>query len=163
MNDQSTNPFWDYSIALYRVEGVAPLCLELQDRYGVDVNVLLYAGWLAHLGLPLTQGHLAELEGAVAQWREQVVQPLRQLRRQWRDVAQIGVLRQGVKDLELQAERQQQDIMYASYCAAAAAPVVGVSLSSNLAVLAAASCVADGATAALLDQFALLCERANSG
>ena len=37
----STASFWDFSVGTYRRPGVADACLSLQDRYGLDVNVLL--------------------------------------------------------------------------------------------------------------------------
>jgi len=43
----SGNPFWDFSLAVYRRPGVAAACLRLQDEAGVDVNLLLYFCWLA--------------------------------------------------------------------------------------------------------------------
>ncbi len=34
------HPFWNFSLEVYGGEGVARACLELQDRRGVDVNLL---------------------------------------------------------------------------------------------------------------------------
>jgi len=34
--------FWAFSLALYGKPGVAPALLGLQDRLGVDVNLLLF-------------------------------------------------------------------------------------------------------------------------
>ena len=37
----SNNPIWDYSVATYSLQGVAPACLALQETFGLDVNLLL--------------------------------------------------------------------------------------------------------------------------
>jgi len=108
----ATNPFWDYSLTVYQGR-VATLCLELQDDCGIDINLLLYAAWLAHRGRPLTADHLAAQEAAVSHWRARAVQPLRALRRNLRDFAPAAALREKLAELELSAERTEQDILYA--------------------------------------------------
>lgn len=107
------NPLWEFSLATYRVEGVAESCLALQDRIGLDVNQLLYAAWLAGNNQCLSEGHLAELDGLVAEWRTAVIKPLRGLRRQLQGYSQAARVREELKGLELKAERAQQDMMYA--------------------------------------------------
>ncbi len=100
------NPFWQWSLVFYAQPGVAPLCLELQDTHGLDVNLVLFCCWL---GEPLDS--LAEAEALVADWRREVVQPLRAVRR-WlkgRDEA----LRAQVATQELAAEQRQQATLYA--------------------------------------------------
>ncbi len=107
-----SNPFWDFSIAHYAIDGVAPACIALQDEYGLDVNVVLYAAWWGARGMRLEPGHLNAIETAVSPWRNRVVLPLRELRRQWREYPGDGEFLDAVKALELQAERRQQDMMY---------------------------------------------------
>ena len=116
------NPLWDYSLEVYARDGVADALLALQDEFGLDVNMLLYAAWLAARGLQLDTAHLAPLEARVAPWREQVIRPLRRLRRQWRDYPQAGALRDALKGLELQAEQSQQALMWEHFCTAIALP-----------------------------------------
>ena len=41
------SPFWKFSLGYYRGAGVSEACLELQDRCGVDVNVVLFLLWMA--------------------------------------------------------------------------------------------------------------------
>ena len=57
-----SNPLWEYSLATYRVKEVAQTCLTLQDTFDMDVNLLLYAAWLAHMNRCLSAGHLCELD-----------------------------------------------------------------------------------------------------
>jgi uncharacterized protein (TIGR02444 family) len=113
------NPFWTFSSRFYRTEGVAPACLELQERYGVDVNLLLFCLWIgAERGVRLTQADLAGAEGAIADWHVLVVQALRGAR-QWMKNQPItvwseaGVLRESIKREELAAERIEQAMLHA--------------------------------------------------
>lgn len=105
------NPFWDFSLTVYRREGVPALCLDLQDRRGADVNVLLFAAWAgADCGVRLSGAELARLDAAVAPWREAVVRPLRAVRR--RVKGEDDGLYARLKGTELEAERIQQDRLH---------------------------------------------------
>ena len=134
-----SNPLWDYSVATYRLDEVAQLCLGLQDDFGVDVNLLMYAGWLAHMERRLSGAHLTELEALIVDWREGVVKPLRLLRRQLHGRAPAEGIRTEIKILELRAEQQQQDMMYAFYQRAVPLQREPEPLSENLAIVARSS------------------------
>lgn len=110
-----SNPFWEYSLATYRVKDVAVTCLALQDTFDVDVNLLLYAAWLAQRNQCLSSGHLGELDALVAEWRTSVVCPLRELRRELRGYTQAAGVREDLKALELRAEQEQQALMHTFY------------------------------------------------
>ncbi|MDB4542905.1 TIGR02444 family protein [bacterium] len=135
-----TNPFWDFSLASYSRDGVPGSCLALQDDFNLDVNMLLYGAWLASQDKRLDTEHLAALEVVIKPWREQVVEPLRALRRRWREYPPAGVLRGEVKRLELQAERQQQDMMLAFLQAASEPPAACQPLEENLVQVACFTC-----------------------
>lgn len=101
---------WTFSLAVYDVPGAAPACLALQDRHGVDVNLLFYCLWAGARGRPLSRAELKSLTAVVARWREEVILPLRSVRRNLKreldDDAQD--LRGRVLDLEIEAERLEQ-------------------------------------------------------
>lgn len=78
------SPFWDYSLRLYGRPGVEAACLALQRRHGVDVNLVLFACWLASLGIELDQVTLARAKKTVSDWQLEVIRPLRALRRRLR-------------------------------------------------------------------------------
>jgi uncharacterized protein (TIGR02444 family) len=112
------NPFWDFSLAIYARDGVAPACLSLQDRLAVDVNVLLYCCWIgSQHGTILDADMVNRLVGRVSDWKMRVVEPLRSVRRALKSnlegVPNEGreALRSDVKRLELQAERLEQDML----------------------------------------------------
>ncbi len=120
MSNPTKNPFWDFSVTAYRVDGVAEACLRLQDRHGVDVNLFFYFCWLGTVrDSAVESGEVAAVVEATADWREQVVRPLREVRRRMKSgfpgmaAAEVESLRSRVKRIELESERQQQDYLYA--------------------------------------------------
>jgi hypothetical protein len=56
------NPLWVFSLQRYQQPGVAQACLEAQDRCGADVNLLLYAAWLASHGQALSPAQWPQLQ-----------------------------------------------------------------------------------------------------
>jgi len=125
--------FWDFSLRFYRLPGVAESCLELQDRHGADVNLLLFALWAASNGHLLDAAAIAAAHRTAAQWRETVTRPLRAARRALKtslegfDDAKVAALRRQVMAAELESERLQQDAM-----------ARGLAFNANSAPLAAA-------------------------
>ncbi len=109
------NPFWDFSLSAYERSGVAEACLDLQERYGIDVNLLLFAAWAGHCGRGLSSNEMAGLIAAAAAWQVEVVRPLRSVRtwlkRQDQVTDDFG-LRDQTKALELQAEMLEQLLLH---------------------------------------------------
>jgi len=115
----SKSPFWRFSVKFYAVPGVAPACIELQDQAGVDVNLLFFLLWNAAQGRALNNAEVAELEDSFGAWRDLAVVPLRNVRRALKNPPPIMTpdvaegFRTRVKAVELEAERLQQEAMYA--------------------------------------------------
>ena len=99
---------WNYCLNLYARPGVEQACLDLQSR-GMDVCLLLCAAWLETRGVACDESRLGQLSACAGPWQREVVQPLRQLRTQWREAAAhddvLAALRVQVKAFELEAER----------------------------------------------------------
>jgi len=112
------SPFWRFSLGFYRQPGVGEACIRLQDEAGVDVNVLFFLLWHAALERSLSRAEIEAVEQRIAPWREQVVVPLREIRRAIKippPVIEAGTseaYRTKVKGLELEAERLQQEALY---------------------------------------------------
>jgi uncharacterized protein (TIGR02444 family) len=136
--------FWRFSLALYSRPGVAAALLELQDRAGANVNLVLYALWLG-----ATQQRAIGAAEIVA--AERSAAPLsaagdeiRGLRRGLKARSDGGLrdLQRRALQLELAAERQVQRRL-------AAVPAFGASHRAGEAGLAAAlanlACVLGGA------------------
>jgi uncharacterized protein (TIGR02444 family) len=158
---QCDNPFWRFSLAVYAAPGVAPECLALQDTRGIDVNMLLFCAWLGSLRVVLTGEDLAAVEATVRSWREQVVQPLRGVRRDIKarpDAVQVDIaaLRKDVAALELRAEQIEQAMLYAMAAhlnAPAATMTVAEAIRRNVSLLLAGG---DGTEPARLIEAALV-------
>lgn len=79
--DFPDHPFWDFSLQVYHREGVGAACLHLQERHGVDVNVMLFCLWLGDTGRGvMTAEELDALRAAVEEWHRVVVRGLRSVR-----------------------------------------------------------------------------------
>ena len=109
------NEFWRHSLRIYKQEGVEGLCLTLQDEFGLDVNVVLFCHWLGVSGLALSSEQLEDLFEQVDDWRQQVIEPLRILRRNMQTTTGIESVRGQIKLAELAAEQHQQGLMWCYY------------------------------------------------
>jgi uncharacterized protein (TIGR02444 family) len=109
--------FWSFSLRFYSQPDVGNACLDLQDRFGADVNIVLYGLWQAYRGRRLSDGDVRNVIDFVGPWQVNVVRPLRAVRRFLKTPApgwpsrDIDLLRQRVKAEELQAEHLQQTTM----------------------------------------------------
>lgn len=114
--DAAATTLRPFALALYGEAGVAEACLLLQDRAGVDVNLLLCAAFLG-----VRRGHLLDpagvkhLQGEVAPWHREIVGGLRAVRRRLKSGpapapdAWTERLREQVKALEIEAELIELD------------------------------------------------------
>lgn len=102
---------WNDIVAMYAAPGLARELLRRQDEEGLDVVLHLFALWAEGQGRPLEGQALAEAAAVVAGWREQVIVPLRALRRAMKTMDADSALRDGVRSqvqaAELAAERAQ--------------------------------------------------------
>ncbi len=110
----SPEAFWEFSLAFYARETVGAACLSLQNRRGADVNILLLCCWLATLKLAIGEGGLKAAMEAVADWRSNVLEPLRGVRRNVVDApmelakADRRAIKEGILAVELDCERAAQ-------------------------------------------------------
>ncbi|MFW2403724.1 MAG: TIGR02444 family protein [Gammaproteobacteria bacterium] len=116
--DFQNSPFWDFSLSLYGRPGVADACLFLQDRYGLDVNIILFCVWVGSTGRgPLENNDVDACIRRTRDWRDRVIEPLRQIRRACRDEPLgvpeflLEVFRPSMHDVELDAEHVEQLIL----------------------------------------------------
>ena len=112
LNEISTDSLWNYAVETYGRPGAQEVCLLLQDAARVDVNVLLSALYATYIsGACVEAGLVERMDAAIRAWREEVVVPLRHIRRTMKTGGRIGTegdaeaLRNSVKALELKAER----------------------------------------------------------
>ena len=113
------SPFWRFSLRLYRAPGVGEACIALQEEAGVDVNLLLFLLWQATERRALAAADVKALDETIGGWRDTAVIPLRNLRRALKSSPGLvapnaaEAFRTRIKAVELEAERLQQEAMYA--------------------------------------------------
>ncbi|MFQ5635183.1 MAG: TIGR02444 family protein [Gammaproteobacteria bacterium] len=112
------NPFWEYSLSIYGEPGVADACIFLQDKFGLDVNLLLFCVWFAASGRgPLEAADIDDCIKRTRDWRSRVVEPLRAIRRACRDEPLgvpeflLQVFQPLMRDIELDAEHVEQLVL----------------------------------------------------
>ncbi len=118
-----SNPFWTFSLAVYKSPGVAAECLALQDNLGIDVNVLLFCAYLAAVeSIALRTDQIDDIQEVVQEWQKGIVRPLRTARgylkifsEQAHD-AKVAALRIAVKTAELESERVEQCFLWNWFC-----------------------------------------------
>ncbi|CAN7643422.1 TIGR02444 family protein [Phenylobacterium sp. LjRoot225] len=98
---------WDWMLAAYARPGVPETCLTLQDEFGQNTSVLLWAAWAR----PADAGVFETATRVAQTWDQTTLHPLRAVRRALKapfppvaDAAREG-LREDVKAAELRAER----------------------------------------------------------
>ncbi len=142
--NSSDSAFWRFSLRFYARDGVAPLCLALQDQHGIDVNLLFLLLFLASHGRRLSTDDVRRIDHATADWRTRAVQPLRALRRDLKngvasmDTQATEALRSEIKRCELHAERLQQEMLERQF------PAASVGETSPVKAAAAANLAACG-------------------
>jgi uncharacterized protein (TIGR02444 family) len=109
---QLAGPQWAFALRFYGRAEVAAALLLLQDRVGADVCVVLFALFIARTHRAAVDGpDLADLDAAIADWRREVIWPLRSLRRRLRSgpspapAAATKALLQRIKAAEIDAEQ----------------------------------------------------------
>lgn len=112
--------FWDFSVRIYRTEGVPDACLSLQDDYGADVNMLLFCAWVGTVAGTF-DGELYDRASEYStRWAENVVIPLREARTWMKHTGcsadpmptdECMQLREEIKGVEFAAEKMQQEVL----------------------------------------------------
>lgn len=102
--------FWTWAVERYSRDGVAALCLALQDDHDQNVPLLLWAAWGAAHGVRIA-GHVERAADVARVWSQAAIIPLRTIRRRLKTTLHEGddadrlALRETVKTAELAAER----------------------------------------------------------
>jgi uncharacterized protein (TIGR02444 family) len=135
---EGTNPFWSFSLALYGRPGVAPALIGLQDRLGLDVNMLLFCCWAGTVGRPLSADDIAAVEQVAEPWQAEIVRPLRAVRRRLKagfaglSAAAVEAYRKRVNELEIAGEQLAQDAMAGLLPATPTLPPSAALIAGNL-------------------------------
>lgn len=100
---------WSFTLDFYARPGVEQACLALQAKGG-NVCALLCGVWLDQRQIAFDPERAEEIRQLATPWHDEVVGPLRAIRTQWKASAttdeELGALRERLKGLELDAERE---------------------------------------------------------
>jgi len=167
--DNQGSPLWRFSLRTYRQPGVADACIALQDECGVDVNVLLFFLWLAAEKKLVPALNARAVCEQAALWHGDVVAPLRAVRRKLKGGSTLierntaELFRTRIKAVELEAERLQQEALFAMTANLEAEPAESVEAAARADVLAyeqaAARAFTPGAVEILIAAVAASAER----
>jgi uncharacterized protein (TIGR02444 family) len=110
-NDQL--PLWDFSVALYAHPSIERACLQLQDHWQVNVNILLWVWWLEARHISVDAQKIVAAQACLTDWDAHVLTPLRAMRREIKRRFSGGDVfveqsRQAIKSAELAAEQVEQ-------------------------------------------------------
>ncbi len=107
------NSFWEFSISVYKRPGVADYCLNLQDKHGALVNLLLFCCWLGLQQRRLDRALLKQVERVISGYNGRVTQIIRAERRQLLGTDSKQQVKRALLAQELNAEREEQDRLFA--------------------------------------------------
>jgi uncharacterized protein (TIGR02444 family) len=109
MTQARADDFWTWSLAHYRRPGAETQLLALQDRFGCNVNILLWLCWCAEYFEAAPEPVITEAIDAIAGWNTKVTAKLRNVRRYLKTQGGDNAgLRSDVKQAELDAEKVEQ-------------------------------------------------------
>ena len=110
--------FWSFAAESYGRPGVKSRCLELQDRYAIDVLVLLFLCWRASCADALDEPRLRALPERAAPLARQLIGPLRAARRTLKSAAQANASAELVQAaVRLQAAELRAEYLQACWLA----------------------------------------------
>jgi len=109
------HPFWEFSLRVYGNEGVPAACIALQERRGIDVNLLLFCAWIGESGRGVLNG--ADLNSALAAttaWNTDIVCAIRAVRDRLKGgmrpipAERSDALRNMILEIEVKCEHLEQ-------------------------------------------------------
>ena len=117
---QETPGFWDWSLHIYGEDDVSRACLILQDRHGLDINMVLWCVWAVRAGYGIIDDDtLAGGHAFATDWNSRITSALRGVRRNLRPapagtpIEWAEALRANTLEVELDAERVEQGFLQA--------------------------------------------------
>lgn len=127
------SPFWQFALTLYRNDELRSALLALQDEHQVVIIELLFATWLAEQGINWREKDRLQSRQRTAPWVDEVIVPLRKLRRRWcanagRDAGYRHLLAMELEAEQYLANLLLQQKMRASKAHSASSMLLGANL-----------------------------------
>lgn len=132
-----------FALVVHETEGVSNACVSLQDRFDLDVNILLLGAYIGVQGKTLAAEHVDAARAVVDEWHNEIVRALRAVRRRLKsgpapapDI-RTAALRRHVAESELDAEMVELDELGKWADALQAPAVAGSAIESATAAMEA--------------------------
>lgn len=106
--------FWNFSVQIYALPEVEKYCLDLQNKYDADINIILYCLWISEKPVILNQDDIELLIEATRPWQETILKPLRDARKMMKQhiIAMPSEMMNqtisSLSDMEINAEHMSQ-------------------------------------------------------
>lgn len=123
---------WTYTTQLWTLPEVESICLELQNIYDADVNILLYCCWIGDKSLSMNEDDMQVLLDTVTPWQT-MIKPLRDSRKMMQQqlVAMpshlVDQTINNMNQMELNAEHMAQIALEKTYSTRKITPQDGTS------------------------------------
>ena len=72
---------WDFSVQTYSLPEVKDLCLELQNNFDADINIIMFCLWIAEQSIELSKEDTVALIQTTLPWQKSILKPLRDARK----------------------------------------------------------------------------------
>jgi len=111
--DFPTSELWNYSTQIWTLPEVEAICLDLQDSYDANANMLLYCCWIGDKNLSLNDDDLQILLDTIKPWQT-IIKPLRDSRKMMKQqllalpANMIDKTVSNISEMELNAEHMTQ-------------------------------------------------------
>ena len=106
--------FWSYSTRIYQITEIEKACLNLQNQFHADVNILLYCCWIAEKQIELSEKDIDTLIKISQPWQKNILIHLRAARSTLKTSTvvipdeQRKEAHQNICEMELNAEHMAQ-------------------------------------------------------
>lgn len=78
--DYPNSEFWNFSTQTWMLPDIEKVCLDLQNEFDVNVNILLYCCWIGNKKLSINDDDLQMLLDTTQPWQT-IIKPLRDSRK----------------------------------------------------------------------------------
>lgn len=100
-----SDEFWQYSLEVY--DSIKDIAIKLQDKYDLNINLLLLSGYTQTLGCAIDEYDMQNLISHTKQWQNNITSPYRTLRRELKETISHNQY-QAMLQMELALEREEQ-------------------------------------------------------
>ncbi|GJL97797.1 MAG: hypothetical protein DHS20C06_16140 [Hyphobacterium sp.] len=106
-----SHAFWDWSLEKYDGSDVKSACLDLQDTFGLNVNILLWCCWLAQENRDAS-ALIEQAVHTIEPWSSNFTCAIREIRQQASEDPHAASLYKSLLACELDAEQIEQSMLF---------------------------------------------------